>query len=271
MKKIGYLGRFRYVSPGDVVGVGTSATDDIATGYYFMQGYTGESANAFMYSLDAAFTAAGATTPNCYIDMSLTYPRVVISLGASEQLFIANSLAKILGFVANSSSSNYNGTASYHIGTYPPRYCWFPDASVSFTGVDETLFWSPLSTTRTMRSVNGYVYTLVGNMLYGNMVKYTTLDKADVIKVSGSGSYRAFQSFFEDVMHEGERFRIIVDREAHVQATGYSSAAYETGVYGEHNSEVDEVLGDFTAFAYRNIDNYQGLWDLEFPMIKYDN
>ena len=271
MARHGFLGRFYWNSPGAVVGVGGSSTEEagvIASGYYFMQGYSSESPNNFIEALIAALTATGGTVSNAYLDCTLESPRLKIVFGGSTKMYLSSGLAAVLGFCDPASPAAYDADAAVtHTATYYPRYCWFPKSDVSVTSVDRTKFWEPLSSSKSFRSINGKCYGVKGNLLYGNRVQYTYLGKEEVITTS-TDINQPFQRFFEDVIHETQRFRILLNRDI-IGSSGYASTVMVTAMYGPNEDDVSEDVGSFSTFATQSMDSYQGLWDLELPMVKY--
>lgn len=277
MAQHGYIGRFYWNSVSNAVGI-TTTYANINSGYYYVQGYGDGSGSTYtdytetsenlLYSVALAMNTCGASPTSAYIDMSLSEPRVKITFSGSTKIYMHGNLAILLGFT-QSGAYDPVSAASY-TATYPPRYCWFPRSDVSYTDVDRNNFWEPMSTSKNFRSINGKCYGIKGNLLYGNKIRYTLLSKEEVLTTSTADTNEPFQKFFEDVIHETQPFRVLLDRETHA-VNGYtnSSSVYVTAMYGPNDEDVKEKVGNFTTFASRNIENYQGLWDIELPMVKY--
>ena len=280
MGKHGYIGRFYYASPGNVIDFGASSADKaVSSGYYFFQGYSNgagtteaaytETSGNFLRSIANAINNSAGGTPvtACFIDCALAAPKVTITLSAPYYLFIASSLAQILGF---STSADYYVNSASHVASYSPRYCWFPTYAASGSVVDLSQFWEPLSTTKSYRSINGKVYSMQGNLLYGNVVKYSLLPKEDVVTCSTANTYQPLQAFFEDVIHQGQYFRILHDKD-NVGSNGYAnlSTIFCTAQYGVNEEDVNMTVGNFSTFAEKNAENYQGLWNVELTIMKY--
>lgn len=257
MVKQEFLGRFYYNDAGgsNDLSVG-GASIDLDSGYYYLCGYSGESTDNLLEHI-AATIGGGAT-----VVYNHALKRVVFNLASPATLQINDTaLQAVLGFTSGLKSS-----ASTHTGTVHPRYLWSPSQGASYHDVDYKTFWAPRSSTKYCRSANGVTYSVVGTKLYDCTLEFGLLDESEVITPS-TALYEDFQQWYEDVLHEGRQFRVILDTTG--LTTSYASTNYVTAMYGMPGSSGTEPIGAFDAFANRHIDNYQGLWNVRIPLVKY--
>lgn len=251
-----FLGKFYLgTSANDFAVGGTSVS--LTVGEYYLHGYSGESTAQLCEHIQTKIRAIGATQDASTCALNVTTGLVTITLETAATLvFTDTALATILGM----STSYASGTS--HVGTTQPRYLWRPSRqAVDFPHqLDTSNFYVPRSTTKIGRSLDGTSWAVGGYLLYDSLLRYEYLDDSEVITPATGTSYSDLQQFWIDVAHAAMPIRVYPDR------TVNTSADYITCLWG---SEADEEVGEWSAFAYRHVSQYNGLWDVEIPLMKY--
>lgn len=250
------LGRLPLSSTDISFTVGSNVCS-LSTGYYYMYGYTGETAEQLLPHLQAvirnssAFTGANvsyirpsASAVNAYVN---------ISLGATNSNISFNhaGLATILGM------AQYSSNLAVHTGTRKPRYVWRPSDPVQDCDTSPEELFGPVGTSKVYRSEDGSVSSVDGmTVLRDGTLRFQALPRADVISNIASQDYRSLEQFWEDVIARGRPMRVYPDRSVN------TSTDYVTAVYAA------ETPGPFTAAATKVLVSYLGYWGVELPLWK---
>lgn len=252
-----FLGRFTLSSSETLVVDGDTCT--LTTGSYYTSGYSGESTSQLVEMITTAINADVTSQSTASVTHSISTNRITISLDSAVTVTMSASLAAILGF-----SSTTQSGASEYVGDQDPRYTWHPSNAASYYphGITSANFWNKKSKSYIGRDDTGTTFTIPSNLLYDATIRYMLLASAEV-KTPDSGTiYRDFHTFFTDVIHAGELVRIIYDDTSYT-----STSSYTTGIVGF--TEENKEIGSIEDFASRHITNYQGLWDVDIPFLKY--
>jgi len=264
-----FLGRFWYSSAAgsnDLIidPAGAAYAINLTDGYYYISGYTAESTAQLCEHIQARIRAVldGTSGKPDETAMTVIYDivqqRVEFAWTNAHAMTLQSGIATVLGLATS------QGSATAHNGTRQPRYVWIPGQGPSSHFVDQTQFWSPQSQTIYGRSASGACYSVQGTMLYHNELSYQLLSKSVVITPSSGTAYADFQQWYTDVLHAGQQFRIVLD----ASSAAYASTGYTTAIYGNGGQDAT-IISSFKDFASRHISNYQDLWDVTIPVIKY--
>ena len=248
-----YLGQFSITSTTKDFTVGGFA-GELTTGDYYMSGSGSTQLVEHMQVVIRALNG-GASYPAATVVQSTTTGKITISLGASADIVWTDAaLGTMLGFdTATTGSDEYTSD-------YQARYCWFPPNGLSnYPGV-VTDWWAPNSTTKLHRSANGQTYSRKGNVIYDGRFEYRHLLPARVWK-SGSAWWDSFESFFEDVIHEGAPIRCFPDRTQDTDSDDYEVAIWQP--------EEGKPISSMSALVNRNIKEYNGYWGVEVSLWKH--
>jgi hypothetical protein len=173
-----------------------------------------------------------------------------------------NALGEVIGFYRH----HNGGDDMTIVGYRQPRYVWRPTRGLADCPVHVNTWWGSRSTTRLARSVDGTVSTASGNLLYDGRYGYRNLPRADTVAdPDDTDVYRPLEKFWEDVVHAGKEIRVYPDR-----ASTTASTAFEVGYWASEADASDEAtdVGPFAAQVGRAIHPYDGLWDVDFALIK---
>lgn len=223
------------------------------TGTYYIAGYSGETTNNLVEHIQdkmAAETGFSAATCTYNANSGL------VSLGFAATTNVTwtdTDLRDLLGFTADLDS------ASSYTGTNEAKYVWRPNISLSGHPVTGSRVFEPESTTLVYRARDGTTTSVVGTKLYRAQLEYSMLDEARIIIPSTGTVNREFETFFEDVIHSGQPIRLYFDR------TLNTSTDYVTCIVGDGES----MISSFSEYAGRHIQNYNGLWNLSIPILKF--
>jgi len=235
----------------------------INTGSVFLAGYPGEAeAASITGKLQAAIRAqaAGHTTAN--VTYSMATGRVTIGLNHNCNIWWTdNALGDALGFAQNTAAAATNA----HTGTKQPRYIWRPTRGAADMPVHLNTWWGPRSTSKLTRSVDGSIVSARGNLLYEGAYSYRNLPRADVIcDATDTDNHRPLERFWGDIVHAAKEIRVYPD----INVTD-SSTAFKTGFWTS-GSDSDEAIdvGPFAGQIGRRIASFDGLWDVDFSMMK---
>lgn len=251
-----YFGRFPIGATTDSFTVTNSAANalTLTAGYYYTDGYTGETAVQFCNHVQNIIrTATGSPNPNANVSYSHATGRVTIALDVACTIAWGDAaLAPILGF-----STDTTANAATHVGTQQPRYVWRPSVAASEYSTSLTgQTWAPVSTTKYRRANSGAIHSVPGSVLYETMFSYNYLPLADAIRAA-TQTYTSFQEWFEDVICNGYRVRFYRDR------TLNSSLDVEDAMWG------GEDPGRFVEVMTRNLQRFNGYWRVELPFWKW--
>lgn len=256
-----YVGRFTLPSTATQFNIknanGVNINCVINTGTLFITGATEA------VGLDARIQAAIRAQATGHSTANVTYSgstgRVTIGLNHNSNIYFGHApLANILGFDQEVNAADTNA----HVGTRQPRYIWRPTRGVAEAPLDINTWWGPRSTSKLTRSVDGSVVTVQGNLVYDGRYSYRNLPQADITSKAGDTDWhRPLERFWEDVVHAGKEIRVYPER---------TGTAYETGFWASETDMGDEAadIGAFRDQVGRRIDSFDGLWDLEFAMLK---
>lgn len=250
------LGRFYLAAQTFTV----SATGKTTTaGHYFASGYSGESADQLCEHVQDKIddVYAGAT-----VALSLSTGKVTIELGTTGSITwgTATTLRDLLGFTGDLSG------ADTYIADNPMRYVWCPQRNGSAAALSEypngltaASFWDYESTSRLVRAADGTATTIRGTLATGKaMLAWRLLAKTSV-RASSSPDPGTWEQLWLDVVGDGERVRLVLDD------ASYTSANYVEAVPGVD----DDALGEFGDYCGRSRPPFDGLWDVELPLVEY--
>lgn len=120
--------------------------------------------------------------------------------------------------------------------------------------------WEYETTTKTVRASDGSSYAVAGSSSSGRAdISYRLLARNEIAR-DADPETGTLEQFFFDVSAAGLPLRYVPDSTSYAATTDYAQGMWELG----------EDLTTFTAFARRSIDGYDGLWDVDIPIIKYD-
>lgn len=260
-----WLGRFAIGSATDTIDLddngGNAPTVTLTSGDYWISCYTGEGANGLVEHITTKIQAEGGDFAGVTCSYSASTGKVSFVAGAGKDIditFTDSALRTILGYAADITAlDDTTQTAGNEA-----RYTWRPDRGFASHPVERSNFWAPKSTTVVGRSKDGTTFAVRGNLLYEAEVSYVMLDDARVIIPSTGTVYQELQQFYADVIHNGEPIRIIFDDTAYAAATDYAVALVSSGAE-------DEPVPAWGDFANRHISNFNGLWDVTLPLVRY--
>jgi hypothetical protein len=163
-------------------------------------------------------------------------------------------LRDLLGF-----TGNLSGSTSY-TATNQMRYVWRPSRPLTRHPVKQSRFLAERSNTRVFSSNDGTARSLKGFDTYGGDFGYDLLEDSEVV-IDSSTVYEAFEQWWLDVPHEGMPFRAYPDRTLNTSTDFIECRMMRSG-----SDEVE--LGKFEDYARRDEDNYDGLWSVDFRLVK---
>lgn len=246
-----YVGQFTLPNTALNLTVGGTPVA-LTAGTRFAFGYTGETAVQFLEHLEDIIQTASATGTVTYDP--LTGLVTISFVGVETIVWNDTDLRDLLGFTGNLAGSD-TYTADNTL-----RYVWRPSTGLSDYPGDLTTWWVPESSTKVVRSKDGTTTTVKGSEIFGTKIEYDKLPKNDVIKSSAT-KWQALETWWRDVVHEGNPFRCYPDR------TLNASTSYHTAVWKPEDEETG--IGSFAEFRKRNIGTYNGLWIVEMELWKY--
>ena len=244
-------GRFYITASNDTYAIGADAFN-VVSGYYYTSGYAGESEQQLCEKIQAQIRTIGTQTSanvNYYAN-----GRIVIALTAAANLvFYDTPLADIMGM------NTIYASAAKHQGYRKPQYTWRPSRSLSHYPLSINTIWAPESTSIYGRSKDGSSWSVKGNLLHSGILRWTCLLEDEIITPRSGTNYAEYQQWWTNVIHAGQPFRIIPDRTAYAASNSYVEAMYA----GE-----GESIGGFLDLVGRHIREWNGLWDVEIPIMK---
>lgn len=246
------MGRCRIDGSRNAIKIGG---DDIVLtqGNYYFAGYDATDTQLCEHLEDKIVDAgwAGAT-----VTYSLSTGRCTIALGASGAIaFTSSQLAAIFGFTGDQTA------AETHVGTQTPRFNWRPATALAQMPGNASNIFVPRSNTTGGRAPDGTTYGSVGSILYDAKLAWELLAESLVLKPSGGTVGDDLESWFEDVPHNDQPFRLIVDRDSYSATTDF--------VVCKWGEDGQESLGGFEEYVDRERDDYQGLWNITIPTFKH--
>lgn len=248
-----WLGRFAVGASNDSFSIGANAFT-LTAGDYYLAGHTGEATSQLCELITAAIVGT-------YADAAVTYSAttglVTFKIANSSTYTITwtdTALQSLLGFTGTQS-----GAATYTAAN-EPQCVWSPNRGISDAPVDPARLVQPISSTIVHCSRDGTLTSVLGNTRYAGTVSYGLIDGARVFIPSTGSVNKEFETFFEDVIARGERIRVLVNRATYAATTDYVECVVGTP---------GEPIGAFSDFARRHIASYQGLADLQIPVMKY--
>jgi hypothetical protein len=242
---------------------GVTAAQDVSltVGEYYADGYSGDTqlCEHMQAQIRASHATYNASTVARNSDgkVEITFAGTP-SPGNVTVTWTDTALGTLLGF-----TSALSGATTY-AADVTPKGVWRPSMPLSETPGDETTWWSKRSTTKVTVSLDGSTYSVEGDLLYDGIFRYENLPVADVLETS-STTWTTFESLWENVVHEARPIRILPDRDS------YTSSTHKTGLIVPADAEMggDAVtIGHVREYQGRTVDSYNGLWDVEFKMVK---
>ena len=246
-----WLGRLLIDSSNDSFSIATNPFT-LTGGYYFIAGYTGESAVQLCERITAAIIGTYANAAVTYSEVTGLVTFKIANSGSYTITWTDTALQALLGFTGTQ-SGGYTYTA-----TMEPKFVWRPDVAMSDAPVDCSRVVQPISSTRVYVSRDGTDTTVRGNTRYGGEVAYQLLAGARVFIPSTGSVNRELETFFTDVIAAGEPIRLYPDRTLNA-STSFVNVKVTGG----------EEIGAFESFARKRITSYQGLADVRIPLAKH--
>jgi hypothetical protein len=251
-----WFGRFAVGASNDSFSVDATAKT-LTAGNYYITGYTAESASQLCEHMTTLVAAVVASSTVAY-NATTGFIKITFGSGSHKITFTDTALKTLLGFGAVDTTTT---AAASFTATREPQYVWRPNRGTSSHPVQLNQFWAPRSTTIVGRSKDGTTYGVRGNLLYDAEVSYTMLEESRVIVPSTGSVNKELQTFYEDVVHAGQPIRIYPDRTL-AASTSYVTALVSPG-------KEDEAVPAWGDFATRHVANYNGLWDVTLPLVKW--
>jgi hypothetical protein len=239
-----------------VINDGSDHAIELTVGDYFIDGYTGEGTDQLCEhitdKIDDHVTGATCTISHTTGIVTLDWNGNSVSVTWTD-----TALRDLLGWTGDL------GAATSHVAPNQAQHIWLPSRAVSTLPDNLTTWWSIRSTTKITRSKDGTTYSNIGNKLYDGVFGYETLSESEVISDS-STVHESLREFFEDVLHEGMPVRVFPDR------TVNTSTDYITGhmIPPDASAQEGATIGSWEDWKNRTSDEYQGLWNFTFQMIK---
>lgn len=252
-----FLGKFSITTDTQNFSVGATAVT-LTTGRYYIVGYTSESTSQLCEHMQTQIRAIGATQDASTVVYSGSTGLVTITLETAATLtFTDTALATLLGYTSTSYSS-----ATSFVAERQPRYVWRPSRSAWDYPIDlyGSTFWAPRSTSLVGRSANGTTWGVVGDDIYDATLMYGALADTEVLTPRTGTTYVELQQFWLDVVHNTMPIRFYPDR------TLNAAASVVEFMWG---TDEGDQIGSFTDYIERHTSTFNGLWDVEIPMMKY--
>lgn len=251
-----YLGRLTIGTSSDSFSVndgGGAQALTLASGKYYIAGYTGEGTAQLVEHLQAKIrTATGfgaATVTYSYSTGKITFTFA----GTTTITFTDSGLAEVIGFDGTVTSG-----ASTYTGGKAAKYVWRPTKGLAEYPGQLNRLWAPVASVRMFRSQDFTAYGAPGNVGYEARLRYALLPEADVIVPSGGSQNLELEQFFIDVLSQGERVRIYPDRTLNASTSFYTALWAGSG-------DQDSKFADLIA---RSVPGYNGLWDADLRWFK---
>jgi len=244
---------------------GTAYAVALTADNYYIEGYSGETQliehlQAQIRAADSAFDTGGAN--ECTIERSRSTGLITIAFAAGggnvDITWTDTALGTLLGF-----TSATTGAHSY-TADVTPKGVWRPSMPLATLPGDETEWWGKQSTTKITVSLDGSTYGVEGDLLYNGIYGYESLDDNEVMDTA-TRTWTTFESLWESVVHEARPMRVLPDR------SSYISGSYETGLIVPADTDADAeaiTVGHLREYQGRTADDYNGLWDVQFKMVK---
>lgn len=248
-----YLGRFVIDGTTDTIALSGGAAPEtitLASGKYFLAGYTAEGTRQLVEEIDQKLNAT-ANYGAAAIAYSYTTGKVTISgMNAGWTLtWTDTALRDLLGF-----TGNLTGATSY-TATNEARYQWRPTRSWSDHPGTASRVWAPRSSSLVQVARDGTTTGVVGALLYDAALAYRMLPEARILTPSTGSVNQDLERYYEDVCHKAEHTRLFPD------STATTSTSFVTGVLS--GSKDAGEMPPFVDLAKRHIESYQGLWDVD--------
>lgn len=257
------LGRFyvgstlNNLSVTDTAGGGARAVT-LTAGWYYIAGYTGEATNQFCEHVQAQIRALGGVWADATVSYSHSTGIVTIAAPSTTTLTITwtdAGLQTALGFTGTQSG------AKTYTGTQTPRWVWRPSMPITTYPGNATAIWQPRSTSVVGRAPGGTTRGSVGPAkLYDAVLTWELLEEDEVLCPAGGTVGGDLESFWLDVVDETAPIRVVVDTASYAATTDYVTAVW--------GSDADETVGGFEDYRGRELDSYQGLWNVRVPLMK---
>ena len=247
-----YLGQFSITDSNKDFSVDGQAVS-LDTGDYYM---SGSGSTQLVEHIQSKIRAIGAAFLSAEVSQASDSGKITITPNTpiTGIVWTDAALGTLLGF-----TGNLSGSDSY-TSTNQARYCWFPPNGLSLYPGVVTDWWSPKSTTKAHISANGQTYSRKGNLLYDGRFEYRHLLPARVWK-SGSAWWDSFESFFEDVIHEGSPIRCFPDRTQDTDSGDYETAMWQP--------DEGKPVGTMMDLVGRNLKEYNGYWRVALKFWKH--
>ena len=252
-----FFGRFYVGDSLDDLDVGGSGIT-LTQGNYFLSGYTGEGTVNLCEHLEDEIQALGGGYADATVTYDLSTKRVTINLTVTATItWTDGALQTLLGFTGTQSG------ASSYTGSQTPQHVWHPSREITHYPGNSTNIFLPRSTTSIGRANDGTTFSVVGNIVYDAQdgLSWELLDESEILLPSSGSIGDDLESFFEDVVHQGQPIRLILDTSSYAASTDYV-----TFLWGE---EDEDNIGAFADYMNRDDDSYQGLWNIRIPVMKY--
>ena len=242
----------------DTGGGGAQAVS-LTNGWYYLRGYTGEATAQLIEHMQVQVRALGGVWADAAFSYSLSTGLVTLNCPSTTTVtwtWTDSGLQTLLGFTGTQSG------AKTYTATQVPQHNWRPSRTMTDYPGNLQNVWQPRSTSAVGRAPGGTTHGVVGPaVLYDAILTWDVLEEAEVLKPSGGTIGGDLESFFVDVVNETQPIRLVIDRTSYAAVTDYVTA-----VFGR---EGDETIGSFEQYRGRLLDEYQGLWTVNTPLMKY--
>jgi hypothetical protein len=229
-------------------------TGDTADAPFYIAGYTAEATSQLCEFIQEAIrTKTGYTTATCSFDFATG--KVTLGFNVTTSVTWGDSaLRDLLGY-----TGNLSGSTSY-VAPNEAQYVWRPNRKFSLFPADGTRLFAPESTTTVFRSRDGTISTTMGTLLQGaRNLEYEFLAENRVVIPASGTINQEFEQYFRQPIHDGAPHRIYPD------ATAFTATDFITAVVGTG----EEMIGEWTDFAERNVSNFNGLWSVSIPVLEF--
>jgi hypothetical protein len=222
---------------------------------YYIAGYTSEATNQLCEEFETQIQTVDGTATCRYDEDN---GKITLTFSAATSVtWTDTELRTIMGFTSDKS------TLSTYTSDQQCRFTWLPTRGlVQYpSNLAGQYFWRPVSNSIVARSRDGSSFAVANNIYYDALdLSYQLLTEAEVIEPSTGTVYSDFQTFWTDIVHAAKPVRFYPDKSVN------TSTDYVDCLIGDPG---EDTVGSLADWIGRHISNYNGLWDVNIPIIKY--